>query len=87
MNKSLLEAAAASLDNICEDESFQRLPGHVVKNELYMLKKKFDMMYDALKSGADYDDKRFTSIIKSLQDIRKEAKSFKAGDAVPISYK
>lgn len=87
MNKSLLEAAADTLNDIRENDSFQRLPGHVINNELYVLKKKFDMMYDALKRGEDYDDKSFTFIIKSLQDIRKEAKVFKAGDNIPVSYK
>jgi hypothetical protein len=85
MDKSLLEAAADTLNDICEESSFQRIPGYVVKNELHVLKKKFDMVYDALKRGDDYDDKSFTAIIKSLQDIRKEAKTFKAGDEVPVS--
>ena len=67
-------------------ESFMRLPGHVIGNELYSVKQAFESFYSSQKNGNDFNAKALNNIIKSLQSIKKEAKKFDSPEDVPVSY-
>jgi translation initiation factor 2 beta subunit (eIF-2beta)/eIF-5 len=67
-------------------ESFMRLPGHVIGNELYSVKQAFESFYSSQKNGNDFNAKALNDIIKSLQSIKKEAKKFNKPEDVPVSY-
>jgi hypothetical protein len=68
------------------EESFMRLPGHVIGNELYSVKQAFESFYSSQKNGNDFNAKALNDIIKSLQGIKKEAKKFNSLEDVPVSY-
>ena len=68
------------------EESFMRLPGHVIGNELYSVKQEFESFYSSQKNGNDFNAKALNDIIKSLQAIKKEAKKFNSPEDVPVSY-
>jgi hypothetical protein len=89
MNKNtLIEAATRILQGKPEDlqESFMRLPGHVINNELYTLGKSFQQFVDSIKRGDDFDPKKINSLITALNSIKSSAKTFKDGESVPVSY-
>jgi hypothetical protein len=89
MNKNtLVEAATRILQGKSEDlqESFMRLPGHVINNELYTLGKSFQQFVDSIKRGGDFDPKKINSLITALNSIKSSAKTFKDGESVPVSY-
>ena len=71
---------------LTEAKTFMRLPGHVIGNELYQAKQNLESIVSSLTNGDDYIDKEMTTLIKMLQNIRKEAKKFEVGDEVPVSY-
>jgi len=73
-------------ESLNEAKTFMRLPGHVIGNELYMAKRHMESIYSRLTDGNDYIDKEMTTLIKLLQSIRKESKSFGNADEVPRSY-
>ena len=96
--KDMIEIDADDWDSIKQDmkkvrynyineaKTFMRLPGHVIGNELYMAKRHMESIYSRLTDGNDYIDKEMTTLIKLLQSIRKESKSFGNADEVPRSY-
>jgi hypothetical protein len=81
----LLKAANEVLSE-GKEGTFQRLPGHVINNELYVAKRDFESIVNSLLKDSDYDDKRFLNLISKLQFIRKQAKTFKIGDKIPVAY-
>lgn len=83
--KNLLAESQRVLQDLNE-AYFMRLPGNVINNELYVAQKALASIYSSLKNGDDFDDKAFSALIKKLNDIRKEAKSFKPGDDVPTPF-
>jgi len=84
--KSLKDTAQSVLEGKPLEESFMRLPGHVIGNELYSVKQEFESFYSSQKNGNDFNAKALNDIIKSLQDIKKEAKKFNSPEDVPVSY-
>jgi hypothetical protein len=68
------------------DNSFYRLPGHVINNELFVAVRNLNTLQSSLRNGNDLDLKSLKSVIKNLNDIAKQAKSFKASDEIPVSY-
>jgi hypothetical protein len=68
------------------NESFMRLPGNVIGNELYEAKKMFEAIYSTQTNGDDFKEKDFNNLIKKLQDIKKQAKKFEKAEDVPVSY-
>jgi hypothetical protein len=68
------------------DDSFYRLPGHVINNELFVAVRNLNTLQSSLRNGNDLDLKSLKSVIKNLNDIAKQAKSFKASDKIPLSY-
>jgi len=68
-------------------KTFHRLPGHVIGNELYNLKQLFESIYSTQTHGDDFDMKRFNYFITLAKKIKSEAKLFKVGEDVPVSYR
>ena len=84
--KNLTGVAKDVLEGKPLEESFMRLPGHVIGNELYSVKQAFESFYSAQKNGNDFNPKALNDIIKTLQSIKKEAKKFNSPEDVPVSY-
>ena len=85
-NNPLADAARAILSGQTLQESFGRLPGHVINNELYTLNKAWQAFYNGQKNGSDADPKVIASLIKGLTSIKGEVKMFSSSDSVPVSY-
>jgi len=85
-NNSLTDAAMAILSGCNLVESFGRLPGNVINNELYTLNKAWQAFYDSQKNGNDADPKVIAALIKGLTAIKGEVKMFSSSDNVPVSY-
>ena len=68
------------------EESFYRLPGHVINNELYVLNREIDTFTKGQLNGNDFDETAFNSFIRQMQKIKKEAKKFNSEEDVPVSY-
>lgn len=66
--------------------SFYRLPGHIIGNELYELKKAFESFYSTQINGNDVNISTLNNLIKMLNNIKKEAKMFSNPEDVPVSY-
>lgn len=67
-------------------DDFYRLPDHVINNELYVAVKNLNAIQSSLRNGNDFDVSSFKSVITNLNAIAKQAKSFKTGKKVPVSY-
>jgi hypothetical protein len=85
-NNSLTDTARAILSGEPLQESFGRLPGHVINNELYTLNKAWQAFYNGQKNGSDADPKVIAALIKGLTSIKGEVKMFSSSDSVPVSY-
>ena len=85
-NNPLADAARAILSGQNLQESFGRLPGHVINNELYTLNKSWQTFYNGQKNGSDADPKVIAALIKGLTSIKSEVKMFSSSDSVPVSY-
>lgn len=83
---NLLRESQRILERENLDESFMRLPGHVIGNELYVAQKRLKEIYESLKAGNDFNDKDFSNLITKLISIRKEAKRFRFKEEVPVAY-
>ena len=46
----------------------------------------FGSVRDSLKNGDDFNEKRFNTLIRDLQAIKKQAKKFKTAEEVPQAY-
>jgi hypothetical protein len=57
--------------------AFYRLPDKIVHTNVYRFKHNINSFCDKLLHGDDYDKKEAMALIKTLQDIDKEAKEFK----------
>jgi len=68
------------------NESFSRLPGHVINNELYVLKRNLTYFIDSQNNGNDVDPKVLNGIIRLLKDIKSEVRVFEDDERVPLSY-
>lgn len=81
--------ALVSAADQCLNESantFWRLPVHVINNELFVVRKVFSSIYENATNGDDFDPEMFAKLLSQLSKIKKEAKQFKVGDEVPVSY-
>ena len=85
-NNSLTDAARAILSGQTLQESFGRLPGHVINNELFKLNQAWRTFYDGQKNGNDADPKTVAALIKGLTSIKGEIKMFSSSERVPVSY-
>ena len=68
------------------EEAFDRLPGHVIGNELFTAHKSLTAFLSSQQNGNDVDIKKLNQIIKDLQDIKKQVKKFNKPEEVPVSY-
>lgn len=68
------------------EEGFDRLPGHVINNELYDAQQRLKDIYSRMTGGNDFKKKDLTGIIKDLQSIVKSAKTFSKAEDVPLSF-
>ena len=59
------------------EAKFYRLPRNVIENELFRVKRNFDSFYNKTSKGQDVHPEELDSIIKTLQQIRKEMKGFR----------
>ena len=86
--KTLLDAASSVLDEstLLREGTFMRLPTTVINNELFVTARSLKRVFDNFSYGSDFDPKEFDKIIKTLQEIRKKAKSFNSEDEVPKEY-
>ena len=62
--------------SLTEDKVYHRLSDDVIGNKLYPTQRNLTSLYESLQNGNDLDLKRFDSIIKSLQDIRKLVETY-----------
>ena len=88
-NKSILEAARHILNdknNTVLDEAFARLPGHVINGDLYLALRGLTAFVNSQKNGNDVDMQLLNTIIKRLDDIKKEVKKFNDEAEIPVSY-
>jgi nucleoid DNA-binding protein len=74
------------LNEAASGADFYLLPGHVINNELFVAARNLNSMQSSLKNGNDFDLKGFKNMISILNDIAKQAKRFKTGDEIPVSY-
>ena len=65
------------LKDFINEGRFYRLPRNVIDKDLYRVKKNFDSFYSKTNSGQDVHPEELDSIIKTLQQIRKEMKGFR----------
>jgi len=89
ISEDLREIVGASFDVSSKEdleESFNRLPGHVINNELYVLNREIDTFTKGQLNGNDFDETAFNSFIRQMQKIKKEAKKFNSEEDVPVSY-
>jgi hypothetical protein len=68
------------------DEAFSRLPGHVINGDLYLAMRGLTTFVNSQKNGDDVDMQLLNTIIKRLNDIKKEVKKFNDEASIPVSY-
>ena len=87
INSSYKVLIGANISETVElDEAFDRLPGHVIGNELFTAHKSLTAFLSSQQNGNDVDIKKLNQIIKDLQDIKKQVKKFNKPEEVPVSY-
>ena len=69
------------------NESFMRLPNHMIRGELYEAKNLFESIYSTLIKGNDFQLDRFNTLIGLLKNIKDNSKSFDNEEDVPATYK
>ena len=69
-----------------KEKTFERLPGHVIGNELYVAQRELTRFYEGLLAGNDFDRVKFNRILASLAEIKKQARKFTESEVIPISY-
>lgn len=68
------------------DEGYTRLPGHIINGDLYLTQRGLSAFIDSLKNGYNVDMQLLNTIIKRLNDIKKEVKTFNDEASIPVSY-